>query len=432
MGLHQAKLGRVRGFQGGSFGAEASLGSFFDIPAIVDSIKPAPDEVMEQPGHVFQRLDHRAKGVPKPRLDTRFGFATNLETFTTKATDGVAATKHWKGKLLESAFGTGSSRLTTGTTIASASTATVLNVTSATTHRAGCWVALVNAAGLLECRRIKSISGSALTLAMALSFTPSNGATVYGGATYFLHNHPNGVAPPYMQYIYEGYSPYDKVFFPTGVVESMSFDDMSPGALPRLQWNWQHPSWMDPDGTQTTMNLLGTDLDTATYVDTVLNTIRNADMRVRKIADGSALADFVDAAKVQITPNVKYEAYRSPGGPFASTVRDYRRVEVFPDYAFTAQFEIPQEDSRIWDEYQADGEALNWTYQIGNDPTRGCVCFDFPNVQILRKPAILRDKLLEERQIMIGARQDEETVAAGGATTDDKSLATCAARIIFF
>ena len=57
---------------------------------------------------------------------------------------------------------------------------------------------------------------------------------------------------------------------------------------------------------------------------------------------------------------------------------------------------------------------------------------DALNAQILRKPAILRDKLIEERQVMLGARQDEETTAAGGASTDDKALATAAARIIFF
>jgi hypothetical protein len=439
---HQFRLARLRGFQNATFGSEGSIGSFFEIPARIDTLAPELIERMEQPGHVIQRLDQRSPGVLMPRNETRFEFKTNLETFTTKAGSGVAATKHWLGYMLEAAFGTSSSRLSTGTTISgTASTTTAINVTDASTHRAGGAIGIVNAStGLLEIREIESVDTGAtpdqIVVKMAFGAAPTTaGVTVYGAATYFLHNHPNGVASPYMQFALEGYALAHRWFLPTGALESFTIDEFVAPTIPQLGFKWMHPSWFSANGTDTTMNLLGTlptgiPLARSTYINTVLNTSRAMDLRLRDVTS-SALPTQLAASKVAFKPNIKYEEIPSLASTvFSSSVSDYIRVETYPEYAVDVNYEVPMGPDLTIDAAQAAGTLFQFTAQFGSSATYGGVLLSVPRAQIKEKPAIIGIGGTTGRAVSLGAMQDTEAVSAG-ATVHDDALAEAAFRIHF-
>lgn len=433
MTIHQSRVARLRGVQETTYNTEVAIGSFLEIPANIDSIAMELMEPMEQPGHVIQRLDQRSLPVLMPRVGSHLKFGSNLETFTTKATSTVAATKHWLGTMLEAAFGDSSVRLTTGTLISgSGSSTTVLNVVSATTHRAGACVGLTDpTTGLLHMREIASVDTGAapdtITLKMALPFTPADGATVLGCATYFLHNNPNGVDPEYMQFAAEGYDPSDRWLLTGCALASLGFGDLSPGAIPRINWDWEATTWASADGASTTMNLVGATLGRGTYINTILNTIRSADLRLRAYGS-SALPSFLHATKVTLEPKIEYELLRSPDG--TGTVRGFRRREVYPEPALKTMIEVPMEGNLTYDTYASSQTELAFTYQIGSSPSRGGVLLAAPRCFISKKPTLIDIGAVRGRGIELFSMQDTEATSAGASEADD-ALAQAAFRIHF-
>jgi hypothetical protein len=315
--IYQGRLGRALVIHESSFGTDMSgtLGSYADVPIVIDTLKIVRDEKIVQPGHIIQRLDQRDLGIPMPRIDTKLGFSVNIETFDTKGTDGVTPAQHHLGVMLESCLG--GKYISTGALVSGgASTTTKVDIIDASGLRPGGALAVVNPAGRLEVREIASINtGTApdeVTLKMALSFAPANGATVYGVATYFLHNNPLGADPKYAQFLIEGYHPKDRWMFPACALESLGFSGLEPSGLPRMEFNWQSPTWLPADGTNTVANLRASDLAQVAYTNVKLSTIRDADVRLRSIAS-SALPSFLQAPKITMTPAVRYEALRTPG-----------------------------------------------------------------------------------------------------------------------
>jgi len=428
--IHQARLGVVYARQETTFGTlDNTLGNFFAVPAIIDTPKPVRSQPVEQPGRIIQRLDQREVGVLMPRIETKYPFQTNIETFTTKAASGVAAPKHWFGKMLECGFGAGSVQLSTGTTISGAgATTTVLPLTDASTFRAGGVLGVVNSSGLLEMRKIKSISGNNVTLKMALSGAPADTTVVYGAATYCLHNNPNGAEPVYLESIYAGYDKKDRWQFPTGALESLGFEGLSPGEIPRANWGWQHPSFYRADGTNGTVSLVDTTLAKQTYSDIVLNAIRDADCRLRDVSS-SALPSFLHCTKLSAQLNIKWEALRTPGGVLSSTCRGYRRVEVMTDPAVAFTFEVPQENVTTYDDYREAQTQLDFEYQIGTTPSRGGVLLSLPRAYVSEAtdPPI---GAVSGQSITLYGMDDRESVSAG-ATADDDALAEAAFTIAF-
>jgi hypothetical protein len=432
--IYQAELARLRFLQESAYGVDGSgtLVNYDDIPGIIRTIKPKRAETMVQPGHVIQRLDQRSIGVPMPRNETEFAFDTNLETFTTKAGSAVAATQHWLGKMLE--CGLGGKQLSTGTTISgTGSTTTVVNVTSAASFRAGGALAIVNAStGKLEIRVIKSIATNAITLKMALGAAPTTaGVTVYGAATYFLHNHPNGAEPIYGQFLYEGYNPYDRYMLPGGAFKSFGFSGLEPAGIPRINWVWQHPTWLPADGTNTVANLRAVDLGRATYTNINLSTVRDADCRLRPLSS-SALPAFLHATKVDVAPNIVYDALRTPGGGLlGSTVSGYRRKEVYEEPVVRVSLEVHQENNSTLDDYHANATELAFTEQIGSTAAKGGVLIEVGRMQIMEPPDWVDIGAVKGKSVVLQALDDTDATPAGGATALETALTQASLRIIF-
>lgn len=433
--IYQADLARLRFIQESGFGVDMSgtLASYKDIPARFGTLSAVRDESMVQPGHVIQRLDQRSPGVLMPRIDTKLGFQTNLETFGTKATSTVAATQHWLGLMLE--CGLGGKQLSTGTTISgTSSTTTVVNVTSAASFRPGGGLAIVNAAtGKLEIRVIKSITSNAITLKMALGAAPTTaGVTVYGAATYYLHNHPAGADPLYGQFLLEGYNPKNRWMFPGGAFKSFGFSGLEPAGIPMVNWDWQHPTWLPADGTNTVANLRSADLGQATYTDINLSTVRDAFAYLRPLSS-SAIPGFLHAVKVEVQPAIEYEPLRTPGGGLlGSTCFGYRRVEKMPEPPVKVMLDAHWENDTTVDDYHAAGTELAFTEQIGSTAAKGGVLIEVPRAQIGRPPGETKiGQGIGGKAIELHALgPDNDTTEPGSPTANDSACAKAAFRII--
>lgn len=432
--IHQAGLGAVYGFQEASYCTiEGTLGNFFPIPAIWENALNAElEEPVEDPGHIGQRLDQSALGVLMPKR-ARYPLIVPMETFATKATNGVQAPLHWAGRMFHSALG-GIYR-STGTTISgSGSTTTVLNVNDASTHRAGGAIGILNpTSGLLEMREIASVNVAAtpdtITLKMALSFTPANAAVVLGASTCFLHNNPDGADPSFLQVLMFGYNQYDRWQLPGGTLQSLRLLNMQPGGFPRAEFGLQFPSWLVADGTNGTVNSIGTTLGLVTYADVVANTIRDSDARLRAYGSSAlAASTLVQATELSIDPSIEYEMLPSPNGPFSSNVRSARRRDTRPTSACRVTFTEPAEDNQKYDAYHSARTQLAFTQQVGMSATRGGFLVSVPCMQTAAPPRRRDLGAVRGINVQLSSMLDAETTAAAGASAADVALATAAFR----
>ncbi len=424
--IYQGDLARMRFWQESSFKTDGSgtLGNYIDIPFNLRSMKMVRKEPKAQPAHAIQRLDQRSPSVLMPRIDTELTFTTNLETFGTKAGSTVAAIQHWLGLMLE--CGMGGKHLSTGTTIASTSTTTVLNVTSASSMRAGGAIGVV-IGGKFLIRTIKSISTNAVTLKMALPSAPANGATVYGIATYYLHNNPLGADPIYGQFLLEGYNPMNRWQLPGGAFKSFGFSGLEPAQIPRINWAWQFPTWRPADGTNTAANLRSAALGRASYSDIALNTMRDSYCYLRPLSS-SALPSFLHAPKVDIQPAIEYEALRTPQDE--GTCFGYRRSEVFDRPPVLVNLEAHWENDTTLDDYAGNGTELAFHLQVGSSPTKGAILLDVPRCEMIDPPAEISIGGVGGKSVLLhGLGPDTDTTPAGGASVNDTALAEAVWRI---
>ncbi len=114
----------------------------------------------------------------------KIGFETDIPGLSTAAAHTVAAIPYpWMSALLKSAGLT--EALSTGTTITTGASTTSLPCTLATTIAVGSIVGCVKpATGALETAIVTAKVANTLTVSPAFSFTPADGADVYGSATY--------------------------------------------------------------------------------------------------------------------------------------------------------------------------------------------------------------------------------------------------------
>lgn len=428
--IYQGDLGRLRVCQESSYGTDmtGSFGSWVDVPANHRTITAKRIETIVQPGHLRQRLDQRDVGVQMPR-EAQFPFTTNLETISTVGGDTVTPEEGWLGMMLE--CGLGGKVLTTGTTIASTSTTTSLNLTDASSHRPGAAVAVVNAAGRIEIREIKSVASNNVVLKMALSDAPANGAVVFGVATYYLHNNPLGADPTYAQFAWEGYNPKDRWVFPGGAFNSFGFEGLEPKGIPRIKWDWKHPTWLPADGVAVTADLRGSALGRASYDHIGLSTVRGADYRLR-VKGSSTLPALLNAPKVEVIPRVEYEALETPGGGAGLCANTncfgYRRVDG-DEAPVDVNLDVHWENDTTLDDYHEDRDILAFTAQIGTSPSVGGSMISVPALQTRDAPAEIKIGGVRGKSLMLEALDDTEATAMAGESTADEACRRAAIRI---
>lgn len=367
MTVHVETVARLRAYEepNGSFAVDGSgtAGNFVNVPFIEGTATHVHDEPLETPGQSMQRIDAQPVKVHMPKRG-RVTFDINL------ASTGLATglrSQGALGRLLKIAMG--GEFLGTSSTVSDASPSTTeFDVASAAGFReGGIVVCATGTGGRLEAREIFTISGSTITLKYALSGAPSNGSTVYSGATYYhgsrveLGDSDTGTS---LQLIAEGLEPDDRWYYSGGQIASPPRLTLPVGGIPRLSFEWQFAQWFQADGANTAGDFVGPELGVASYTNYRVHVLKDSEFRVLN-ADSSAISNTVlHATAFEINPNLVYWPHLAPGG--TNNIVQYIRQRAVP--AVSGSFTLPFEDM-TWHTARAADTRKAIHLQIGSSPT---------------------------------------------------------------
>jgi len=419
MTVYVHKVGRVRIINESTFCTEVSEGTFEECPVVEDTPKLVMMRPFETPKIMQQHIDGYPSKVPMPRSAT-FGCTTVMRGTAVRGT-----TTHAVGNL------TGLPRLMwhccfgavnggTGTTIASTSTTTVLNVTSAAgLSEGGAIVCATGTGGALECREIKTVSSNVVTTKLAFSSIPANGSTVYSCYSFYLGN-LDGSSVLSLQTIVEGLDTTDRWLLKGGAIAAPPVFKLAPGTLPTVDWSWQYADHKRADGSETTMNLNSALADQA-YSDIGINAIMDSEFRIFSTASSTLSGTDVHASEINITPNIAYEPHRTPGG--TNTIKQWVRTRV-DGPAVTGDFVLPYE-SVAWRTARDSETSYAMTYQVGSGTTNGGFMISVPSITV---DDIQREAVggLAGQRVKWYAKLDAFT------TTNSSALQKSAMRVHFF
>lgn len=374
MTIYIERAKRIRNFvePNGSFCAEQNINVFTDVQAREDSPKLMIDRPMETPMLQQQHPDGYPSKVFLPKVAS-LDLATNLRALPARGTGLVSVTTVPDRYMWLAAFG--GEVVGQGTTIASTSTTSVLNVvSSAGLREGGACACATGAGGALECREIKQITGNAVTLKSVLSSIPGNGTVVYAPYTVYMGN-TDGSQNQSLQTAYEGLNSVDKWLLKGGAPKASPKFEFAPGTVPKITWSWQFADHKLADGNETTMNLSSTAITDQAYSDVGINAVMDSEFR-QQLPAGTLPGTLIDASSITIQPNIKYVAIKTPAG--TNTVKQWVRVRDGGP-PVTGEFKIPYEDTS-W-RSQRDTEAdMGFSYQIGSSVANGAVYVTAPRV----------------------------------------------------
>lgn len=403
MTLYNSKIERMRVAQETTFGIDltGSLGSFSEVPFIEGSSAPILNIPVETPGHAQQLVDGYPLGVHLPK-NAQLTYQCNLETFSTKATAGVAPTQHWLGYMLECALGAKS--LTTGTAITTGASTTVAPVSVATTIHPGCALGFnTGTGGAMEIREVKSKSGSNITLKHALSGSPSNAAGVLGSATYFCNPYTTGAEFKGIQFVCEGQNTEDRWRLNGGWLDSLTLTTQ-PGGIVRANFGWNFADWDKLDGSSSSGDTVGDTLGVSTYTNTNTLVLMDSEFRSQTVGT-STIGTLLHASTIEFRPNIRFAAPRTPAG--VNTVLQGVRVHTAP--VLSGSFVLPYEDE-TWRTARDNRTQKALWLQIGSSTTTGGVLISAPNVQIVNVQRVDVEGVINYRVDWV-ARLDADTTA---------------------
>lgn len=411
-----SKIERLRVLDGeSSFGTDGSgsMGSFLEVPFIEGTCNPVFEQPQETPGHAQQFLDGYPTRVHLPRRCT-LPFSVNMEVPTTKATNAVAATKGWLGALLHTALG-GYHQMTGTTVNGSGATTTVIPATVATTLRPGAAVGLnTGTSSALEIREIESKSGSDITLKLAASNAPSAAAAIIGSSTYYTDPYSTGANFRSLQFAFEGQGIEDRHLMRGSRLNSLGIE-LTPGGIPRFNFEWRLADWDQADGAATSGDLTGSVLGAATYINTNTLVLADSEFRVAVVASSSLGGTLIHASSFTYNPNIQYADVMTVAG--VNNV--LQGVRTHNGSVITGDFTVPYED-QTWfaDRHLKTARAL-WL-QIGSSTSIGGVLISIPNAQITDVQRVDVGGVSGQRVSWM-ARHDTDTTAESGEEEIAKS-----------
>lgn len=410
MTFHVSKLLRLRMIQESSFGADmsGSMGSFFEVPCLEEPLGTVTlNEPVKSPMHSQQLLDGYAQGVLLPRTAV-MDITCPLTTTTTKATSTVTASQEWLGYILECVLGGKS--LATGTVTTTATTAITVPVSVATSLHPGCAIGLpTGTGGALEVREIKSKSGSSLSLKLAASSAPSNGATVYGAATYFPDPYSTSASFIGLQAAWEGQNPNDRYLLRGGWCSAPPVVTTALGEMPTIKFQFTFADWDRANGTAQSADLTGSVLGRSTY--TGINTLVLADSELRHAINASTTltsSTLLAASTVEFQPAVSFATARTPAG--TNTYLQAIRVHSAP--VIKGSFTVPLDDER-WLNARLARTRRMIQLQIGSSAATGAVALSAPSAQITDVQRADVDGIMCHKVSWEGALDEDTTVETG-------------------
>lgn len=379
MTLSIQNVGRVRADEeaNGAFAAEATLGSMEDVPVIEGSVKVTMDRPYESPKMLQQHIDGQPSKVAMPRRAS-LSCSLNMRGTTVRGTSTLTeanvlpAGRHlFKVAMGEVNYGT-------GTTIASTSTVSVLNVTAAAgLLEGGAVVLATGVGGALECREIKQITGNAVTLKVPLSSAPAIADLVLACVTYSLGN-LDGSTVTSLQLLVEGLDALDRWLLKGGQISAPPKFSLQPGTIPTVDWAWQFADHKKADGAETAMDPSLTALGDQNYTDSMINAVMESELRVVQHGASTLVDTLVDASDISIEPNIVYEPHTTPGG--VNNIKQWVRTRASGP-AVTGSFLLPYE-STYWRESRDIEQAYALSYQIGSSMDGGGFMISVPHVVV--------------------------------------------------
>lgn len=359
----------------GSFCVEGTLGNFEDVPYIEGSPKVMLEKPYETPRLAQQHPDGYPSKVAMPKR-ARLDFSTNLRGTTARGSGALTSANTLPAGRHMFTIGMGAATYGTGTTIASTSTTTVLNLTSAAgLSEGGALVCATGAGGALECREIKTIATNVVTLKMALTSIPANGSTVYACATYSLGN-LNGSTVTSLQALVEGLDALDRWLLKGGQLSAPPKFNLQPGTIPTVDWSFLFADHAKADGTETTMNPASSALADQNYSDA--NIVAVMDSEFSACVHGGTTQVLIHASEINIVPNIAYEPHITPGG--VNNIKQWVRSRV-DGPAATGDFLLPYE-SVAWRALRDAETGMGLFYQVGSSVSAGGFMISVPHAII--------------------------------------------------
>ena len=423
MTIYQGKLGRLRGIKETTFGTDATtaggISSFFEIPFIEGSDTLNLIRPVETPGHAQQRIDGYPEGVLMPKSAT-LEIAVNIETPTTKAASTVSATHGWLSGLLEIAFG--AVHQSTGTTFSSGWNTVTGDGGTVTTIRPGSAIAWVNTSGLMECREVKSKTGSTLVSKLAFSGSPANTNVMYGCTTVYCSPRATGVASS-LQLVFEGWNTEHRWSLLGGWLESITLA-CAPGTIPRVTLRFAFANHLRADGSDIVYDSTGDVLGASTYLNTNTVVVMDSEYRVPTVGTNTLSGTLYHPNEITWEwPGLVYEPVKTPAG--IQTVLGAVRVHSPP--LCRGSFTLPYENSQEWFTARNSKTAKAQFYQIGSALAVGAVLISCPRTQIVDVQAVPVGGVQNQRVTWV-SRLDSDTTAESSY----EALAEAAGRIHLF
>ncbi len=432
MTLFQAKLGRLRGIkETNGFGLDMTtaggISSFFDIPFIEGSDVLELLKPFQTPGHSQQRLDGNPEWVAMPKAGT-LTLKFNIETPTTKAVSTVQATHSWFTRIFEILYG--AVHQSTGTTFVTGWNTVTGDGTTVTTIRPGSAIGWVNTSGLLECREIKSKSGSALTTKLAFSGSPANTNVMYGCTTVYPSPRATGIAPS-IQFIFEGWNTEHRWALLGGWLESLSVE-WPPGGIPTATVKFAFANHLRANGaadglTGVTYDSTGDVLGASTYTDVNTLVVVDSEFRVPTVGTNTLAGTLYHPNEIAWEfPGLMYETPKTPSG--VQTVLGAVRVHGgIGNPLCRGSFTLPYEDSQEWFTARDSKTAKALFYQIGSNIAVGAMLASCPRVQIYDVQPVGVGGV-QNQKVSWGSRLDSDVTAE----STFEGLAEAALRMHFF
>lgn len=402
--IEDVRIRRGRVGREASFGVDGTSGgvTYADCPTIEGTFQGARNNPGLDPMPLQQRLDSKAKNVLGIKSSTaKFGLqlashGLSLDGSTAAAalpvTNGTGVLWYMATLLADGCMGgynVEAGGLGAQTKVVSGASTTGITVTGGHGVRflPGSVLALLNSTtALYEPAIVKTKSTDALTFKQALGFTPTAPTdVVYSGPTCYLKENPTTS----VQYWDEGQHDYDKHAY-LGLNGGFTFD-LKLGDLAKINFDMMGASWTEETNST---------LAAATYV--LYSPISFKDSAVYISTVGSTTRTTIKCAGVTITPGIKYEQVRTPGG--VQTVLRNMRVRSVP--VIKCVLDTYWDNTYDWSSAYSNRSDLCLVVQIGSAPG-SMVVIEMPTVQVAA-PVDKAQGSVAGRSITLEGRSDLE------------------------
>ncbi|MCP5045202.1 MAG: hypothetical protein GY944_29600 [bacterium] len=403
MSIEDARIQRLAVTQESlaNFGADLSgSATYYDVPFQEGTAAVVLGRPAISPQYAMQHIDAHPLEILGPK-SAQLTFTMALSATGDAAGDTVASPAVTDSSLLlilSTIFG-GSDAANTGSTVASAASASVITATDGTGWNRNHGVGWTGSSGVVHFSEVRSVSGNILTLTTELPATPSASDVLYGATTI----HPEDTNDTSLQFILEG-AEQDSRWLLTGgqatTAPSISIGDSN--AIPTISFTLTFTGWEQ---------LSAQAITTASY-DGYSPTYAHGEFRTKVSGSGSQARTLLDVASRSYTLNSPvYVPIKSPDAPQAGHTPQARwqRTRAVP--FCETKFQVPYEDT-TWMTAR-DNRTLYHCVDVIGSSAGGIVAIVQPTCQVVDvQPISVAD--LAYQEVTLRSTIDENASSSTG------------------